>query len=609
MALHFDISGQQINGARDYQEDAFLVTQLGSEGEEKGALVIVADGMGGHAAGNVASNMAVQAFSRTFAAHFPPENLANIPETLKECVQKANAAIKETVKETAALSGMGCTMVGVFLMSGRMWWASVGDSHLYLVRDKKLQKLNADHSYGGFIARMQAEGKAIQPDPKIARNMLMSALTGGDINMIDVSAQPIDLRDKDRIVVASDGLDTLNHESIARFALGAATAKDGAEFMLKAVTDARKPRQDNTTAVQVIVAEKKAGPTVVIAQPAPEEKKGAPVGLIVGGLILAVGGVLAADHFLKLGILSKPATQTASADTKKLEQVTKKLETVAEKLAESKDKEESKDKPKEAAAPAPAAVIARAAPANAATVQSFRDNLKSGVPGPELVTIPSGEFMMGNASIVAPPDERPQHKVTLREFAVMRHEVTYAQFETFAKATGRKLPERSEVDPKVSPVVNVTWQDAVDYAGWLSEQTDQVYRLPSEAEWEYLARATTSTIYWWGDTLEQNRAHCTGCGVTHDARKPAPVGSFAPNPFGVFDTAGNVSEWTMDCHNKDYSRAREDGSAMQTGDCSHRIVRGGSFANTQTGITNSKRDKQPATSAQNHIGFRLVREK
>lgn len=609
MALHFDISGQQINGARDYQEDAFLVTQLGSEGEEKGALVIVADGMGGHAAGNVASNMAVQAFSRTFAAHFPPENLANIPETLKECVQKANAAIKETVKETAALSGMGCTMVGVFLMSGRMWWASVGDSHLYLVRDKKLQKLNADHSYGGFIARMQAEGKAIQPDPKIARNMLMSALTGGDINMIDVSTQPIDLRDKDRIVVASDGLDTLNHESIAKFALGAATAKDGAEFMLKAVTDARKPRQDNTTAVQVIVAEKKSGPAVVIAQPAPEEKKGAPIGLIVGGLILAVGGVLAADHFLKLGLISKPASTAASADTKKLEQVTKKLETVAEKLAESKDKEETKEKPKEEVAPAPAAVIAQAAPANAATVQSFRDNLKSGVPGPELVTIPAGAFMMGNASIVAPPDERPQHKVTLREFAVMRHEVTYAQFEIFAKATGRKMPERSEVDPKVSPVVNVTWQDAVDYAGWLSEQTDQVYRLPSEAEWEYLARGTTSTIYWWGDTLEQNRAHCTGCGVTHDPRKPAPVGSFAPNPFGVFDTAGNVSEWTMDCYNKDYSRARDDGSAMQTGDCSHRVVRGGSFANTQTGITNSKRDKQPATGAQNHIGFRLVREK
>ena len=141
----FDISGAQIDGARDYQEDAFLITHLG-EGEG-GSLVIVADGMGGHAAGNVASNMAVQTFNKHLTGNFPSEHL---PQLLNEAILQANNSISETVRETAALKGMGCTLVAIVLEENRLRWVSVGDSHLYICRDGQLRKLNADHSYGGL---------------------------------------------------------------------------------------------------------------------------------------------------------------------------------------------------------------------------------------------------------------------------------------------------------------------------------------------------------------------------------------------------------------------------------------------------------------------------
>ena len=162
MALHFELAGSQIDGAREYQEDAFLITHMTDANDKPSALVIVADGMGGHAAGNVASNMAVQAFNKYLSASYPTND---IPGILSQAVAKANNSIKETVTETPALQGMGCTMVAAILEAGKMWWASVGDSHLYLVRNKELIKKNADHSYGGFLDWMAAEGTPMEPEP------------------------------------------------------------------------------------------------------------------------------------------------------------------------------------------------------------------------------------------------------------------------------------------------------------------------------------------------------------------------------------------------------------------------------------------------------------
>ena len=143
MTYQYELAGSQIDGARDYQEDAFLITHLTDVEGNPSALVIVADGMGGHAAGNVASNMAVQAFNKHVSTGYPTDKPAEI---LRECVLKANASIHETVKETPALAGMGCTMVAAIIEGNKLWWVSVGDSHIYVIRNKELIKKNADHS-------------------------------------------------------------------------------------------------------------------------------------------------------------------------------------------------------------------------------------------------------------------------------------------------------------------------------------------------------------------------------------------------------------------------------------------------------------------------------
>ena len=127
------------------------------------------------------------------------------------------------------------------------------------------------------------------------------------------------------------------------------------------------------------------------------------------------------------------------------------------------------------------------------------------------------------------------------------------------------------------PVINVSWNDAQDYVEWLSAQTGHAYRLLSEAEWEYVARAGSSTVYSWGDDIGSNRANCDGCGSQWDYDRTAPVGSFAANGFGVHDMHGNVWEWVEDCWNGSYAGAPTDGSAWRSGECEQRVLRGGSW--------------------------------
>jgi len=248
MAFQSEIAGTQIDGARDYQEDAFLITHLSDSKGNPSALIIVADGMGGHAAGNVASNMAVQAFNKSITTNYPTDDISGV---LNESLSKANGAITETVKETPALDGMGCTMIGVIIEGTNLWWVSVGDSHLYLLRDRKLTKLNEDHSYGGFLDRMEAAGTPVEAEPGLSRNMLMSAVTGADIAEIDCPPSPITLEHDDKLVICSDGLDTLSEGKIIQYSDWADTSKECAEALMDAVEDAAMPRQDNTTAVVV----------------------------------------------------------------------------------------------------------------------------------------------------------------------------------------------------------------------------------------------------------------------------------------------------------------------------------------------------------------------
>jgi formylglycine-generating enzyme required for sulfatase activity/serine/threonine protein phosphatase PrpC len=248
MTFQSEMAGAQIDGARDYQEDAFLITHLSDARDKPSALIIVADGMGGHAAGNVASNMAVQAFNKSISTSYPSDEVSGV---LNLSLLKANAAITETVKETPALDGMGCTFIGVIIEGEKLWWVSVGDSHLYLLRDRKLTKLNDDHSYGGFLNRMEAAGTPVDAEPGLSRNMLMSAVTGTDIAEIDCPLTPFILQHDDKLVVCSDGMDTLSEGKIIQYSDWADSPKECAEALMDAVEDAAMPRQDNTTAVVV----------------------------------------------------------------------------------------------------------------------------------------------------------------------------------------------------------------------------------------------------------------------------------------------------------------------------------------------------------------------
>ena len=219
---------------------------------------------------------------------------------------------------------------------------------------------------------------------------------------------------------------------------------------------------------------------------------------------------------------------------------------------------------------------------------------------PEMVVVPSGDFMMGS-----PPsekgrwdDEGPRHGVMIgSSFAVGVYEVTRGEFGRFVSSTGRSMGDscRTREDgewkarsgrgwrsPGFSqtgshPVVCVSWDDARAYVRWLSGETGASYRLLSESEWEYVARAGTQTRYWWGDDIGRNRANCDGCGSRWDNESTAPVGSFAANAFGLHDVHGNVWEWVQDCWNDSYAGAPGDGSAWERGECSRRVLRGGSW--------------------------------
>ena len=243
---------------------------------------------------------------------------------------------------------------------------------------------------------------------------------------------------------------------------------------------------------------------------------------------------------------------------------------------------------------------------------------------PEMVVVPSGSFMMGS-----PASEEGRYRVTIGSpFAVGVHEVQLGEYVHFVSATGHSIgdfclllegPSPGPVgtilrEPGYShPAVCVSWEDARAYVQWLSRETGESYRLLSESEWEYVARAGTQTRYWWGDDIGRNRANCDGCGSRWDNDEPAPVGSFAANGFGLHDVHGNVWEWVQDCWKEGYGAPR-DGSARDN--CeeppfpdSGYVVRGGSWVTPAEALSAAHRrgvDVGPNTRFGNH-GFRVAR--
>jgi formylglycine-generating enzyme required for sulfatase activity len=156
------------------------------------------------------------------------------------------------------------------------------------------------------------------------------------------------------------------------------------------------------------------------------------------------------------------------------------------------------------------------------------------------------------------------------------------------------------------PVINVTWNDAQQYVLWLSKKTGKHYRLLSESEFEYVARAGTTTDYWWGDKEGDGNANCWGCGSRWEHKSTAPVGSFKPNAFGVYDTAGNVTEWVEDRWNSNYVGAPADGSAWETGDPDRRVMRSGSWFNDWNLQHSAYRNGDTPLVKNSKIGFRVA---
>jgi formylglycine-generating enzyme required for sulfatase activity len=233
--------------------------------------------------------------------------------------------------------------------------------------------------------------------------------------------------------------------------------------------------------------------------------------------------------------------------------------------------------------------------------ETFRDTLRDGSKGPQMVVIPAGSFATGS-----PEGEKgrfntegPVHTVRFdRPFAIAKHEVTFDQWEACVRAGGcEHRPDDEGWGRGHRPVINMSWHDAQAYVAWLSKETGQGYRLPSEAEWEYAARAGTQAARHWGE--DPDRA-CDYANVADNAAKrqfgwtwvhkcddgfaqTAPAGSFKANKFRLQDMLGNVVEWTEDCWNSSYVAAPDDGSTWAKGNCERRVLRGGSW-NTKPGL-------------------------
>ncbi len=229
---------------------------------------------------------------------------------------------------------------------------------------------------------------------------------------------------------------------------------------------------------------------------------------------------------------------------------------------------------------------------------------------PVMKVVPAGHFMMGSQG---GGWDSPQHIVTFNQpLAVGQFEITFDEWAACVDNGGCNdyVPSDNGWGRGRRPVIFVSWEDANAYVVWLSKITGKTYRLLSEAEYEYAERAGTTTTYPWGDDIKlkgQAMANCDACGSDWDNKQTAPVGSFAPNGFGLYDMAGNVDEWTQDCWNDSYYGAPTDGSAWTTGDCSNRVLRGGTWYSDPDLLESDVRSKYEVDLRFAVVGFRVAR--
>ena len=222
---------------------------------------------------------------------------------------------------------------------------------------------------------------------------------------------------------------------------------------------------------------------------------------------------------------------------------------------------------------------------------------------PEMVSIAGGTFAMGGGG---DPTERPVHQVTVSPLAMGRAPVTVSQWRQCVLAmvcSAEPIRDRGYND---TPVHNLSWDDAQQYVKWLSQITNKNYRLPSEAEWEYAARAGSRGDYWWGDRIIDGMANCRDCGEPYKSDMPIRATSFMPNPFGLYGMAGGIAQWVADCWHDSYVAAPADGSPWEEATCSHHVLRGGSWRDELRHMRAASRDHDIGQQRDPSHGFRVV---
>jgi len=262
---------------------------------------------------------------------------------------------------------------------------------------------------------------------------------------------------------------------------------------------------------------------------------------------------------------------------------------------------------------------------------------------PQMVAIPAGKFLMGSPAHEAGrfDSEGPQHLVSVRAFAFGKYDVTSEEYLAFLRASryqpqpcnpllglGWKVEGRdlayppSQDEPPRWPAVCLSWKDANTYIDWLNVQVKAAhpvlqgragpYRLPSEAEWEYAARAGTNFARWWGEEIGTDNADCNGCGSQWDDSILAPVDAFQPNPFGLYGVLGNAWQWTADCWHPSYVGAPTDGSAWSEPDCVRHVMRGGAWNNVPIFVRSASRNGAASDLSDydysSLAGFRVARD-
>ena len=222
------------------------------------------------------------------------------------------------------------------------------------------------------------------------------------------------------------------------------------------------------------------------------------------------------------------------------------------------------------------------------------------IPQPEMTALRGGAFAMGSNEDIS---EKPVHRVTIKPFAISKYPITVRQWNECAAAKACTFVAAGKDD---APITNVSWSDARQFVAWLAGATQKPYRLPSEAEWEYAARGDTQSKYWWGEQLKPGMANCKNCADSANAEQPLKVGSFEPNPFGLYDMGGGVDQWVEDCWHKTYQGAPSDGSPWSAGDCNSHVIRSGSWRNDAAYVRPSNRDNYDTNVRYPTHGFRVA---